>query len=268
MHNKDSLSNTVIVAVTLCVVCSSLVSAAAVLLKPLQDANKELDKQRNIIAAAKLFEGKPSADEVKKIFERIEKKVVDLQTGKIVPDGEIPEKFDPRKMAKDPETAIDVGTPKYSIGSRRREPMTYVYFVKNESDPNQIDQYVFPVYGRGLWSTLYGYIAVQNDFNTINGLTFYEHAETPGLGGEVDAGWWKEQWPGKKIYADAAIANDDKIRIGIAKGSPQGDAANYEVDGLSGATITSKGVSDGLKYWFSQDGYGKFIQNQLAAKGE
>jgi Na+-transporting NADH:ubiquinone oxidoreductase subunit C len=268
MPHKDSLLNTIIVAGLLCLVCSLLVSAAAVGLKPYQQANKKLDIQRNIIAAGQLFDGKPSPTEVKELFERIDKRLIDIDTGEYVDPQDVGiniETYDPRKAAKsgDENMFDEVGDVAHSPGVSKRERYNFVYEVKPSATSTEVEQYIFPVYGKGLWSTLYGFIGVKSDLNTINGLTFYEHGETPGLGGEVDAQWWKDQWPGKKIYEDSAIAQSDKIGVGVAKGSPQGEAAEYEVDGLSGATITSKGVSEALKYWFSDDAYGKFLSKRL-----
>lgn len=263
---RDSLANTFAVSLVLCIVCSMIVSVSAVGLRSYQEENKVLDRQRNIIAAAGLFDkGSPTTDDVKEIFSRIEKKVIDLETGEYVETGLIdPETFDQRKSAKTDNVPV---TGQFQTGISTREKYSLVYLVKSASDPNVVEQYVFPVYGKGLWSTLYGYLAVENDLNTVKGLTFYEHAETPGLGGEVDATWWKQQWPGKKIYDESKVGSNDGLRVGVAKGSPVGDRAKYEVDGLSGATITSRGVGNLLKYWFSDAAFGKYVKKQLAKKG-
>ncbi|MGB0764601.1 MAG: NADH:ubiquinone reductase (Na(+)-transporting) subunit C, partial [Luminiphilus sp.] len=109
----------------------------------------------------------------------------------------------------------------------------------------------------GLWSTLYGFVALESDGNTIAGLGFYEHKETPGLGGEVDNPRWKNLWKGKQVYRDGAVA------ISVVKGSvDQGsDAANWQVDGLSGATLTSRGVSNLVQYWLGEDGFEPYLRN-------
>ena len=111
-----------------------------------------------------------------------------------------------------------------------------------------------PIFGKGLWGTLWGYLAVKSDMETVQGITFFQHKETPGLGGEVDNPRWKSQWQGLKLYdADGTPATE------VAKGpAPSGDP--HRVDGLSGATITSRGVTNLLKYWASDDGYGPFLK--------
>lgn len=265
---RDSLANTFVTSLLLCVICSLIVSVSAVGLSSFQEQNKQLDRKRNIIAAGGLFDGKPNLAEVDKIFERIEKKVVDLETGEYVDASVVdPDKFDQRKAAKDPTTNVDANSSVGSTGIAKRERYSLIYLVKSESDPNQVEEYIFPIYGKGLWSTLYGYIALDKDLNTVKGLTFYEHAETPGLGGEVDSTAWKKQWPGKKIYQAGELGTSQGVRVGVAKGSPLAEKAAYEVDGLSGATITSRGVSNLLKYWFSEGGFGKYVKRQLEGKG-
>lgn len=267
MPPKDSIANTFLVSIILCVVCSLLVSSAAVMLKPLQKKNKELDVQRNILAAAGLTADRDgeeipaddmNADEIAQVFEaRVTRELVDLESGDYVQNPDAT--FDPRKAAKDADSQIKVEG-SFDIGQSYRESKTWVYLIKDGDDVQQI---IVPVYGMGLWSTLYGYVAVDKDLRTIKGLTYYEHAETPGLGGEVENPAWKRQWIGKKIYEDGVAVTDVKpedIRVGVAKGSPTGDDAEYMVDGLSGATITSRGVDSMLKYWFSSEGFGPYFQ--------
>ena len=119
------------------------------------------------------------------------------------------------------------------------------------NEDNSINKVILPVRGYGLWGTLFGYISIENDFNTVAGLEFYEHKETPGLGAEVDDPKWKALWPGKQLY------RDNKVVLEVIKGKVPEDDSNlaYKVDGLSGATITSRGVSNMIKYWFSDSGY-------------
>ena len=274
MLPKDSMANTLVVSLALCVVCSLLVSTAAVGLKGIQQKNKQLDQQRNILAAAGLTvdrdgeaitADKMTSKEIEKLFdERVTRKMVDLESGSYVEDPDA--SFDPRKAARDPSENVSVEGP-FDIGQANREKKTWVFLVQ---DGETVEQYIVPVYGMGLWSTLYGYVAVDSDFRTIKGLTYYEHAETPGLGGEVENPKWKAQWVGKQIYsegADVETASVNDIRVGVAKGSPSGDNAKYMVDGLSGATITSRGVDSMLKYWFSDEGFGPYFKQLAAQQG-
>jgi Na+-transporting NADH:ubiquinone oxidoreductase subunit C len=235
-------------------------------LRPRQRANKELDVIRNVLAVSGLAEDrKPSemsSDEINQLYEsRVEKKLVDLGTGEYVSDPD--PNYDPAKAAKDASAQEPITGP-FQIGIANREPKAWVYLIKDES--GKVDRVVLPVYGMGLWSTLYGFVAVERDLRTVSGLTYYQHAETPGLGGEVDNPGWKAKWPGKKIWATGSERSNDNLKIGVAKGAPTEANEPYQVDGLSGATITSRGVDSMLKYWFSQDGFGPYLTGTLASE--
>lgn len=264
MPQRESLAYTVGVAFVLCVVCSLSVSAAYVILKPYQDANKLLDRQRNIIDAAGLAKdelginaGELTSKQVEELYKVVEERFVDLETGTYTTDVD-PKEYDPREVVNNEVEGmvqeIPGDTP-YPIGVDLRERITRVYLIKDFKDPDVVKQVVLPVYGNGLWSTLYGYLAVKRDIETVQGLTFYEHEETPGLGGEVDNVNWKAQWVGRKIFGD-----DGQPALGVNKGpAPEDDA--YLVDGLSGATITSNGVTNLVRYWVSDEAYGPFLDN-------
>ena len=270
MQQRDSVTYTVGVAAALCVVCSLAVSAAAVALRPLQEENKILDRQRNILDAAGLAIGefgRPaselSREQIDRLYERVSERLVDLESGEYNTTLD-PEKYDPREAVDKKDESIAIENPKYDLGEQRREKVARVYFVKEPGD-DRIKQVVLPVYGKGLWSTLYGYLAVKSDLLTIQGLTFYEHGETPGLGGEVDNPAWKSQWTGQKLYDEKG----EPAALVFKGPAPPGNP--YSVDGLSGATITSRGVTNLVRYWASDEGYGVFLdklENQLAGQSE
>ena len=262
MPPKDSIANTLIVSLTLCIVCSLLVSGAAVALKPYQEKNKTLDRQKNIIEAAGLADtSELSGAEIQKLFEsRVTRQLIDLASGEPVADAD--PNYEPRKAAKDDKLNEEIDS-QFDIGLSKREQKTWVYLVQGES--GQVEQVVLPIYGMGLWSTLYGYVAVDQDVRHIQGLTYYEHGETPGLGGEVENPAWKAKWVGKMIWEEGQPREDENLMVGVAKGAPPPAKADYMVDGLSGATITSRGVDSMLKYWFSDDGFGPYLR-KLASK--
>lgn len=267
MLNKDSIANTFLVSLVLCVVCSLLVSGAAVSLRGRQEKNAEIDRQRNIIAAAGISEKDPSdltGDEVQKLYEaRVSRELLDISTGDYVKDPD-PD-YNPLEAVKKDDQNTDVEGP-FNIGPRKREQKTWVYLVKG--DDGEVEQVVLPVYGMGLWSILYGYVALDNDFRTIKGLTYYKHGETPGLGGEVENPMWKAKWVGKQIWAVDEPRQDKNLKVGVSKGSPAPEMQEYMVDGLSGATITSRGVDSMLKYWFSDNGFGPYIKKLASQQGE
>jgi Na+-transporting NADH:ubiquinone oxidoreductase subunit C len=251
---RDTVVGTFTVAALLCVVCSLLVSGAAVGLRPLQTRNRALEKKRNILEAAGIESGRDAAA-VDEAFRRIETRIVDLETGQEVgPETINPATYDPVAAARDPELSIAISEDKDLASIKRREKYSLVHLVK--SDAGEIEQFVLPVRGLGLWGTLYGFVAIDSDLRTIRGLTFYEHGETPGLGGEVDNPSWKEKWKGKLLFDDGG-----DIRIQVSKGTvePGSPQATYQVDGLSGATITSRGVTNLLHYWFGDHGFGPYL---------
>lgn len=258
MSNNDTVRKTLIVAFLLCLVCSVIVSVASVWLKPLQIANKSLDFKRNILAAAGLLQEGMSVDEQ---FKQISIKLVDLDTGKYTDAIDL-EKYDQRKAAKIPEQSDALSNDDDIAKISRREKYAKVYLVEKNIEGNvakntAIDKVILPVKGYGLWSTLYGFIALEGDLNTVAGLGFYEHAETPGLGGEVDNPSWKQLWQGKKIY------RGDEVALTVIKGKVTDNTKDksYKIDGLSGATLTTRGVDNLIKFWMGDMGYGKFLSN-------
>lgn len=255
--NNDTIGKTITVTVLLCVICSVIVSAAAVLLRPQQITNKELDKKTNILAAAGLLDGSQSVEQA---FEKITTKVIDLDTGKFT-DAVDPKTYDTRKAAKDPAMSekLDRGEDIASI--KRQARYQLVYLVEQEGELKKI---ILPVHGYGLWSTLYGFLALEGDLNTVVGLGFYSHAETPGLGGEVDNPLWKAQWQEKKVYPENSM--DPKLRVVKGKVDPALPDAEYKIDGLSGATLTSNGVTNLIQFWMGENGYAPFLANLKAGE--
>jgi Na+-transporting NADH:ubiquinone oxidoreductase subunit C len=245
----DNPVKTVIVAVALCLFCSMIVSAAAVALRPVQEENKVLDKHRNILEVAGLY--KPGIDIHKTFKEKIEARLVDIETGKFS-DAADPATYDQRSAAKDPAQSIKPAEDIASIG--RQAKLASVYLIRD--DAGAIDKIILPVHGYGLWSTMYGFVALKADGNEVAGFQFYEQGETPGLGAEVDNPRWKALWPGKKIYGD-----DGSVKISVAKGAPTAATADYHIDSLAGATLTSRGVDNLIHFWMGDQGFKRFLDN-------
>ena len=257
---KESTVRTLTVALLVCLVCSVFVAGAAIALKPTQVENRLLDKQRSILAIAGLGEAGMSAAKVKELFNStITAKLVDLESGKFS-DAHNPITFDPLKAAKDPKLSSVLKGSDDIAGIKRQERFSTVYMVEKDG---QVETLILPVRGYGLWSTLHGFIAVKGDLNTVVGMGFYQHGETPGLGGEVDNPKWKGQWPGKTLFDD-----NGELAVQIVKGGvdPQSPQAVHQVDGLAGATLTSVGVDNLLKFWLGQNGFGPFIANLRAGE--
>lgn len=198
-----------------------------------------------------------SGNQVKALFdERIVARLVDLETGKFS-DKFDAKTFDPLAAAKDPALSQALPGEQDIASIKRRERYSTVYIVEGQSE-GEIDRLILPVRGYGLWSTLHGFMAVQGDLDTVAGFGFYQHAETPGLGGEVDNPKWRGLWPGKELFDDS-----NKLAIQIVKGNvdPQSPRAQHQVDGLAGATLTTNGVSNLLQFWLGENGFGTFIAN-------
>lgn len=259
MSNKESTSKTLIVAFLLCIVCSIVVSASVILLKPIQEKNKALNLKSNILAAAGLLVDGASSEEIENLFSTIKPLLVDLDTGEYVDPGVVGKKvaldYDQRKASKDPAYSSVINGAEDIASIKRRVKYAKVYLVETEG---KLETIILPVSGYGLWSTLHGFLALEGDANTIVGLGFYEHAETPGLGGEVDNPRWKAFWPGKKVYD---LDQSDKPLIALVKGAVDKTRpdAQYSIDGLSGATLTSRGITNLVQYWTGEQGFQKYL---------
>ena len=251
---RDSIQNTFIVATGVCVFWSVLVSTAAVGLRERQEANKVEERKRNILVAAGLYDAKVPLDES---FKQVEAKIVDLETGEFVSESELnPEQYDQRTAAKDPALGVDIEKGDDLAGIKRREKYSFVYLVEKDG---KVDQVVLPINGKGLWSTLYGFLSLDDDMKTIRGITFYEHAETPGLGGEVDNPNWKAKWVERLAFDDDGSVRIEVIRGSVDQSRPE---AVHQVDGLAGATLTARGVSNLVQYWLGENGFGPFLEKQ------
>ncbi len=259
MLNKESI-RTIVVAFVICLVCSVLVSFVAVALKPEQRANKLLDRNTNILQAAGLYNPGMSAKTINDEFKKFEIEIVDLATGTFVKSAELkalnidPATYDQYAAAKNPKLSESLkGNDPAGIG--RLPKYAKVYLMKENG---KIKLIVLPINGYGLWSMLYGFIVLGADFNTVVGLGFYQQGETPGLGGEVDNPKWKALWPGKKVYS----ANDT-VALQVVKGKARN---SEQIDGLSGATLTTKGVDNLIQFWLGERGFERLLMN--LKKGE
>lgn len=243
--NNDSIKKTLAVVVGLSLVCSIIVSAAAVGLRDKQKENAVLDKQSKIVEVAGITEKGKVQDLYNKF---IEPRLIDFKTGGFV-EGDAA-KFDQRKEAKDPADSIKLPANADVAKIIRRANTGIVYLVK---DGDKVSKVILPVHGNGLWSMMYAFVAVETDGNTVSGITYYQQGETPGLGGEVENPAWRAQWVGKKLFDE-----NHKPAIKVVKGgAPAG--SEHGVDALSGATLTSNGVQHTFDFWLGDMGFGPFL---------
>ena len=256
--SNESVGKTLVVAFSVCLVCAIVVSTAAVALKPLQDANQDRDIQQNILAAAGLLEDSSPVEEQ---FASVQVLAIDLSTGHYTSEID-PATYDNLKAAK----TVDLSSSFEELGTvdiakiGRREDYSVVYLL--EDDRGQLDKVILPVRGYGLWSTMQGFLALESDLNTIAGIGFFTHGETPGLGGEIDNPAWKARWIEKQLFENGELALQ-VIKGAVVEGSADED---YRVDGLSGATLTTVGVDNLIQFWLGEHGYRPFLDNLKAGE--
>ncbi|WP_199610969.1 Na(+)-translocating NADH-quinone reductase subunit C [Flocculibacter collagenilyticus] len=248
--NNDSISKTLIVVISLCLVCAIIVSSAAVALKPIQKENEAKDLQRNVLSAAGV---NFAAEGVQATFEkRVEARLVNLDDGTFATEVD-PTTFDYEKAKRNGDS---IEKKNDVAGIKRRADIAPVYFVKSES--GKVDTVVFPVYGKGLWDLMLGFVALEKDLRTIKSIKYYWHKETPGLGGEIENPSWVALWEDKKLFNDQGEFALEIVKGSVSKNDPN---AQYKIDGLSGATLTSNGVEQSFEFWMGDHGYGPFINN-------
>lgn len=239
--NNESMGKTLGVVVGLCLVCAIVVSFASVQLRPMQQANKNEDIQRNILAVA----GFDKVKNVSEVFEQnIEPRVVSLETGEFVEDVEATS-FDFEATKYDAKRSKKLSKEEDKAGIQRITHNSPVYFAKDEQ--GAVETIILPIQGYGLWGVMYGFLALEADGETIKSINFYKHNETPGLGAEIQNPKWTAKWDGKELPID------------VVKGSA-GDS-EHKIDGLSGATLTSNGVDHTVDFWTSDKAFGPFLAN-------
>jgi Na+-transporting NADH:ubiquinone oxidoreductase subunit C len=256
--DTQSTRYTIGFAAAICAVCALLVAASAVGLRERQETNQLLYRQKNVLVAAGIVE--PDDDlsdlDLLALFERkIHVRLVDLATGELVAESTIDARtYDQRKARADPTASHPV--PPNPAQIPRVANLGSVYFVNDPARPGGVGQIVIPIEGVGMWGTLYGFLALERDTTTISGLTYYDQKETPGLGGEAGNPRWQALWRGRKAYDE-----NWQPRIVVIKGQAgPPDKDPHRVDGLSGATITSNGITRMMQFWLGKEGYGPFLK--------
>lgn len=254
----ETIKKTVLVALGICLICSLFIATAAVSLGPIQTGNKRLDRIKNILVAGRLYD--KNIDVASVFAEKIEPILIDLNSGDTVEPDRFGadmnvQDFDINQTAKHDEYGKTI-PPEKDIAKINRMPKFMVIYYVRENETRQ--KIILPIYGRGLYSMLYGFLALDNDLKKVIGITFYEQGETAGLGGEIANPRWQEKWQDKEVFDEAG-----KVRISVVKGAvnPASPDAKYQIDGISGATMTSRGVDNLVKFWLGQNGYGPFLSN-------
>jgi Na+-transporting NADH:ubiquinone oxidoreductase subunit C len=252
MADKFGPGYTIAFAGAVAMVCSVFVALSVVLLRPRQEENRRLDRMRNVLAAAALLDQSDPPPSVEELFNaRVRPIVVTLATGQessAVPALE----YDQRRAAQDPSSSAPPDPDPARV--RRVPALGAVYLVLAES--SYVSALVLPVHGAGLWGQMYGYLALDIDGRTILGVSFYEHQETPGLGAEIENERYVRRWIGRQV-----TDGEGTIRFEVTKdnvGPPEEDP--HRVDAITGATQTSNGLTELVRFWLGPQGYGPFLE--------
>jgi len=278
--SRDSVGGTFVVALLLCLTCAFLVSFTAVSLKQIQLKNQEIFRKSKVLEVAQISKAEiDAAGGVLAAFDnRIQSMIIDLETGEEAADtvqklleqigkdfgGDVLGKYDQFWAAKSRNTLLadEIKDRRQDpAGLRFREKFSHVYALKSE-DGKTIQRYIFPIRGNGLWGVMQGFVALEPDFKTVAGLTYYDHKETPGLGGEVDNPDWKRSWNGQLVFNESG-----DVALTVVKGAAAEDSP-FQIDGLSGATITGNGVNSMIQFWFGDRGFGPFINQRKSQSAQ
>lgn len=252
---KDTPLRALLTVLVTAVVCSTIVSASVVLLRPVQLNNQLLKRSGNVMQLTGLMPsgGAVEDEELLRVFKSLDARVVDIDRAAFDPAAD-PYTFDARKAVGDPELSIAIPPAEDRARLGRRSRFQVAYLVWRDG---ALDRVILPIYGAGMWSMLYGYVAVGSDLNTLAGVIFYEQNETPGLGDQITQDYWESQWQGKQLFDETGA-----MLFHVAEGpvTPGSAAADFQVDALTGATVTANAVTALMQYWFGPNGYAPLLQ--------
>ncbi|MGI9508586.1 MAG: Na(+)-translocating NADH-quinone reductase subunit C [Geminicoccaceae bacterium] len=249
--NKGAIRSLVVLA-SVALVCSILVSVSTTTLRPIKERNEALQRYRNVVSLTGLVEPGADDDTILEAVPQLDARVVDLRSGEFAADPD-PNAIVSRTAANDPDssTAIPTDVDLARLGRRTNHEVVYLVWLDQ-----RLSRIILPISGQGMWSTLYGFIALEGDLNTIADVSFYEQSETAGLGDQIEDPAWQSQWRERKMYGDAG---DVQFQVAGGIVSPSSEAAASQVDGLTGATITGSGVPNLVRFWFGPHGYGPLL---------
>ncbi|GIU35907.1 Na(+)-translocating NADH-quinone reductase subunit C [Shewanella schlegeliana] len=251
---KDSFMGTMIFTVTLCLLCSFMITGTAEVLKERKLVKKRDELMRNVLLAADVD---LSGDkDFRVIFEKdVKPLLVSLDTGDVDSNANVMD-FDPRMAAINPDTSSKPKKDTAKIKSRADQVRVFKVF----DDNGKLRSIVVPIYGKGLWSMIYGFVALKPDLNTIENIVVYEHGETPGIGDFLNDPEWTSKWHNKQIFDEKG-----KVAFKVVKGgAKEGDV--HGVDAVSGATMTGRGLQRAVQFWFGNEGFETFFQKLKASE--
>jgi Na+-transporting NADH:ubiquinone oxidoreductase subunit C len=254
---EAGLLRTLLVALAVCGVCAALLTTSVVVLRPLKIENQQRERERRVRALVASLPGVGPLMEQAGAA-RLEVRAVELATGDYAPS------LDPEALlpwAEEKAAAVPLASERDTAGIERVPRYAPVYLLRRH---DEIHTVILPVRGRGYMSMMYGYLAVAGDGDTIRGITFTQHEETPGLGAEIENPEWQALWQGRRLRDE-----DGRLRIRVVTRAPAADApeAAHEVQGIAGATKTGDGVTALVRFWVGPDGFGPFLEQLRAGEG-
>ncbi|MGI9327607.1 MAG: NADH:ubiquinone reductase (Na(+)-transporting) subunit C [Pseudomonadales bacterium] len=250
-HN-NSVSHTILFAIAVAVVLGAIVTAVSVFLEPAQAENRERAQQAIF---QDLLENQPGFENIadRHGAQQMEHRLVDLDTGC----------YDIKIAASDYAQSVDPRQSKHTQALTREQDIATIKLrakyalVHLIRDADRIIAVVLPVYGLGYSSRLSGYLTLAADGNSIRSLVFYDHNETPGMGGRISTADWQVQWQNKSLRDESG-----NLRIGVAASTPTSiENRPYQIDAMTGATITGRGVTNLLRFWLGPMGFETFLYN-------
>ncbi len=248
---RNSAVYTLLFTFAVCALCSVLVSGTYVALGEIQRSNAAIARMGQILVLAGLADEAEELDryEIRERFTAIRPLAVDLAAGAVDPEVDV-ERFDQREAAQDPATSRLA--PRNDAGVRRLPDHALVYEIRDEA--GAVRQVLVPIHGQGYGGQIFGFLALAPDLNTVQDILFYEHQETPGLGGRITRDSWRANWPGRRIFDDSG-----EVALRLVRRPPPADEAPFEVDAVSRATVTTRGVENMIRFWLGPEGFGPFL---------
>lgn len=251
--NRNSTTYVTGFVVVITVVCAFIIATAATLLKPTQQQQIAANVQGNVLKVSGV--AYTPANLFEQFQQRVEVRYLDRKTGTFteLPAGLKYDEILTSNKYADYRSKITTAENLPGLKDNLIPDILQVYLIKDEA--NKVVKVILPFHGNGLWSVMYGLLAVNVDGNTVEGITYYSQGETPGLGGEVENPLWTSQFIGKSIYE----GDSTNPQLELTKNASAED--KYKVNALTGATLTSVGVNNQLHFWLGELGYAKFLTN-------
>lgn len=255
--SNDSILKTFLVTFLLCLVCSVLVCMAALVRIDREAYNQLLETRKTVLAAGGYEQQIEEGASEEELFNNFEMKMLDISAGEITTAIDAKE-YNPKDAMDNPDMVVDIPAASDVAGMKQRPKYARIFVDTTNG------QVVLPINGPGMWGPIFAYIGVKADGNTVNGLKFYQHAETPGLGAEIEKPKFLNQWVGKELYSDSGNLAIKVVKNG--KYDANSADAIHTIDGLAGATVTGSKVQAFVQYWFSDHGYGKYLATLTKGK--